>query len=138
MEHQINLKNIKILRQVSAGLPPVKVDSSQMKQAFINIILNAVDAMSQGGSIAIGIEELKNQSGDSALEVRFTDSGCGIPEENLHKVFDPFFSTKQKQGGTGLGLSVTKGIIEGHNGTIEIESKPGHGTTVKVMLPIAS
>src|SRR3989338_10347750 len=137
VEHQIKLKNIKILRRVSADLPFVKVDNSQMKQAFINIILNAVEAMPRGGTITIAVEKPKTQAESSNLEIRFTDSGCGITEENLHKVFDPFFSTKQKQGGTGLGLSVTKGIIEGHNGTVEIESKLGEGTTVIVRLPIA-
>ena len=138
VEHQIRLKNIKVIRHFSPDLPLVKVDSNQIKQAFINIILNAVDAMPQAGTITIETEKPKAQAAGNTVKIRLSDTGCGIPEENLQKVFDPFFSTKQKQGGTGLGLSVTKGIIEGHSGTVEIESRLGFGTTVIVGLPIAN
>lgn len=134
IEHQINSKNIKIVRQFKPQLPLIKADASQMKQVFLNILLNAIEALKQGGSITIALEQLRPETSISYLQIRFADTGCGISEKDLKMVFDPFFSTKQKQGGTGLGLSVAKGIVERHKGVIWIESKPGCGTTVIINL----
>lgn len=135
VEHQISLKGIKIIRQFGQKLPLIRVDGDQMKQVFLNILLNAVDAMPAGGTMTIKAEEIKAGFQDSYLQMRFADTGCGIPAKDLPKVFDPFFSTKQKQGGAGLGLSVTKGIVEEHGGNIGIESEAGKGTTVIINLP---
>jgi PAS domain S-box-containing protein len=134
IKHQINFKNIKIVRQFKPQLPLIKADASQMKQVFLNIILNAIEALKQGGSITIAVEQLRPETSISYLQIRFADTGYGISEKDLKMVFDPFFSTKQKQGGTGLGLSVAKGIVERHKGVIWIESKPGYGTTVIINL----
>lgn len=134
IEHQINSKNIKVVRQFKPQLPLIKADANQMKQVFLNILLNAIDALAQGGSITIAVEQLRPKTSISYLQVRFTDSGCGISEKDLKMAFNPFFSTKQKQGGTGLGLSVARGIVERHKGVIWIESKRGGGTTVIINL----
>ncbi|MFH0913398.1 MAG: ATP-binding protein [Candidatus Omnitrophota bacterium] len=137
VEHQVSLKNIKIIRQFALGLPKIKADSSRLKQVFINILNNAVEAMPQGGTITISLKQLEVQPREHHLEIIFTDTGCGILEENISKAFDPFFSTKKKDGSAGLGLSVTRGIIERHNGKIMIESQIGKGTSVIISLPIA-
>lgn len=134
IEHQINVKNIRVVRQYAPALPLIKVDGNQMKQVFLNILLNAIEATAQGGAITIAVSQIRPQSSISYLQIRFADSGCGIPEKDLKMVFDPFFTTKQKQGGTGLGLSVAKGIVEQHKGVIWIESQVGAGTTVFINL----
>lgn len=136
IERQINLKNIKVIRRYQPRLPLIKIDGNQMKQVFLNILLNAVEALGEGGAITIAAEHLRPESAVSYLQLRFSDTGGGIPQENLKMVFDPFFSTKQRQGGTGLGLSVAKGIVEQHKGVIWIESRPGRGTTVIINLLI--
>lgn len=138
VEHQMGLKNIKIIRQFPQGLPQIKIDTNQMKQVIINILVNSVDAMSQGGTITIRAERIEVQPGNDYLQIKWTDTGCGIPSEHLLRVFDPFFTTKSKEGSAGLGLSVTKGIIEGHKGTINIESKENVGTNVIIRLPVTT
>jgi signal transduction histidine kinase len=107
------------------------IDAGQIQQVFINILLNAIEAMPQGGALTLssGIE-------DEMAAIQFTDTGIGIPEENLPKIFDPFFTTKKQGKGTGLGLSVSYGIIERHQGKLEVKSQVGKGTTFTVRLPI--
>ena len=135
VELQAARKNIMLIRQFAPNLPNVMTDSDQMKQVFINIFNNAFEAMSQGGTIAISLEQIKGGDGKNYLWIKFADNGCGIPEKDLQNVFDPFFSTKRKDGNSGLGLSIIKGIIDGHLGTINIESTPGKGTSVIIKLP---
>ena len=119
--------------EVRKSLPPapvvVEADGSQLKQVFLNVFLNAVQAMEGGG--ALSVEALRAGSGRPL--VRVTDTGPGIPEEALEKVFDPFFTTKK--GGTGLGLSICYTIVKAHGGEIEVRSGLGEGTTVLVSLP---
>jgi signal transduction histidine kinase len=104
-----------------------------MLEVFVNIIINAVDAMPQGGTIWVRSARLQREP---FIEIRFSDTGCGIPKENLEKIFDPFFTTKEAGKGTGLGLAVIYGIVERHNGSIDVESEVGKGTTFIVKLPI--
>jgi signal transduction histidine kinase len=115
------------------SLPPaavaVEADGSQLKQVFLNVFLNAVQAMEAGGTLTV--EALRAGSGRPL--VRITDTGPGIPEEALEKVFDPFFTTKK--GGTGLGLSICYTIVKAHGGEIEVRSRLGEGTTVLITLP---
>lgn len=138
VELQASRKNITLIRQFAPDLPKVMVDSDQMKQVFINIFNNACEAMSQGGTIAISLEQIRGGDSKNYLRIKFTDNGCGIPEKDLQDVFDPFFSTKQKDGNSGLGLSIIKGIVDGHLGTINIESAPGKGTSVIIKLPFVT
>jgi two-component system NtrC family sensor kinase len=114
-------------------LPLLRLDPNQMLEVFINIIINAVDAMAEGGELGIktGLTE-----DAKAIEIKISDTGYGIAKENLEKVFDPFFTTKEVGKGTGLGLAVTYGIIDGHNGSIDVESEVGKGTMFLIRLPL--
>ncbi len=127
---EINIsENIEVTINLDNQIPQIKVDGIQLKRVFSNIILNALQAMPKGGRVSItGIQK------DEFIEIDIKDTGEGISKENLSKIFDPLFSTKPR--GTGLGLAVCQTIIEGHNGTIEIESEVGKGTEVKIKLPL--
>ena len=121
----------KVTLQLSPSvLPPFLGDGEKLRQAFMNIILNAIQASPAGGVVAVCT------GGDAAggrIEIRFTDSGPGVSAQTRKEIFEPFFTTKGT--GTGLGLPITKKIIEGHGGTIDVESEPGHGATFRVILP---
>jgi two-component system NtrC family sensor kinase len=130
VSHQASLQNVKIEKEVKPDVPKTMIDLGQIQQVFINILLNAIEAMPEGGTLTVssGVE-------DEMVAVRFRDTGVGIPEENLPKILDPFFTTKQQGKGTGLGLSVSYGIIERHRGKLEVKSQVGKGTTFTVKLP---
>jgi two-component system NtrC family sensor kinase len=117
-----------------AELPPLQLDRNQMLEVLINMIINAADAMAKGGG-ELGIKTCLTEDG-KAVEIRISDTGCGISKENLEKVFDPFFTTKAVGKGTGLGLAVTYGIIDGHNGSIDVESEVGKGTMFVIRMPL--
>lgn len=112
-------------------VPSIRIDPDQMQQVFLNLILNARDAMPDGGSLNISIKK-----SDGLVEMTFSDSGPGIEPEIKDKIFDPFFTTKGTRG-TGLGLSICYSIVKDHGGTIEIESEKGHGTRFVIKMPIA-
>ncbi len=115
-------------------LPKVQGNPRDLQQVFLNLFLNAIQAMPNGGLLTVQ----GKTTGGRAIEVEVTDTGVGIPEENIGSVFDPFFTTKEVGAGTGLGLAVSYGIVEKHNGTITVRSKLGEGTTFVVRLPIFS
>ncbi|HEY2730671.1 MAG TPA: ATP-binding protein [Polyangia bacterium] len=118
-------------------LPPVRADAEQLLQVFLNLSLNALQAMPQGGKLHIstGLRRATRRGAAAAfLEIRFRDSGVGIPPTDLKNLFIPFFTTKDK--GTGLGLPISQRIIENHGGTIEVRSQPGEGATFTVLLPV--
>ena len=102
-----------------------------MSQVVINLVMNALDAMPDGGSLRVGVSPH-----DGLARLTIADSGLGIPRDVVDKIFDPFFTTKEFGKGTGLGLTVVKGIIEEHLGTIAVESEPGKGTTFTIDLPV--
>lgn len=124
--------DVVIVKEYGEGLPDVLVDPNQMEQVFINMLLNASQAMSGKGTLTIATLRAP-EPGWVAVQVR--DTGSGIPEENLGRIFDPFFTTKSK--GTGLGLSVSYGIVQNHGGRIEVQSTLGEGTTFTILLPEA-
>lgn len=126
---QANLINVQIITEYDCDIPIIKCDENQLKQVFINILKNALEAMHNGGIVRI---QVKNIQPDQIL-IRFIDQGIGIPEEQLPKLGEPFHSTKEM--GTGLGLMVTNKIIEGHKGSMTIKSKVNQGTTVEIILP---
>jgi len=128
VKYDKRLKNIEINLDIPDALPGVIVNETQSIQVFMNIILNAADAMSSGGSLDIRAESLERD-----VEISFSDTGPGIPVEHMEKIFDPFFTTKEK--GTGLGLAVSYNIIKSYRGDIVVENKPGGGTIFKVRLP---
>lgn len=121
------------LRQVRGEVPELVADPEKLRQAFMNIMLNGIQAASAGGVVEVATSF---QAGKGLVEIRFTDSGPGIAPEAIDKIFEPFFTTKGS--GTGLGLPITRKIVEGHGGTLEVESRPGEGATFKVLLPVAA
>ncbi|GAB6084632.1 ATP-binding protein [Desulfuromonas carbonis] len=130
LEHQALFHNVLTRRRYSADLPEIFIDPNQIRQVLINILVNAGQAMDGNGELVLATEQREKWV---AIEV--TDSGCGIPEENLTKIFDPFFTTKEHVG-TGLGLSVSYGIVQNHGGKITVESRVGEGTRFVILLPI--
>jgi len=125
--------NIVVTKKLGTDLPPMMGDKSQLQQVFLNIIMNAVEAMQEKGSLALTTLRV-----DDSIETRITDSGPGIPCDMIDRIFDPFFTTKESRRGTGLGLSIAYGIVRKHNGTIAVESEPGRGTTFVVRLPVSA
>jgi two-component system NtrC family sensor kinase len=135
VENQAAFHNIKIVSELDPSIPKIMVDSDQIQQVFTNMVLNAAEAMKGGG--VLRIKTALSQDG-SFLEVTFSDTGCGIPKEHIDRIFDPFFTTKDVGTGTGLGLSVSYGIVEKHGGSIDVESKVKEGTTFVIHLPLVT
>jgi two-component system NtrC family sensor kinase len=123
---------VEIHKDLDPTLPDIMIDGNKIEQVFTNVILNGLEAMPEGGTLHICSKML---SDNKFVAVNFQDSGCGIPQENIGKIFDPFFTTKEKTG-TGLGLSVSYGIVQQHDGTIEVQSEVDQGTTVTILLPV--
>ena len=122
-------ENIEVINKLDANLPEVEIDADQIRQVFVNIATNAIQAMPEGGKLTIDARK-----GDKFLEVAISDTGDGISEDAIGKIFDPLFTTRAK--GIGFGLAVCKSIIERHKGAIEVESKVGEGATFTIKLPL--
>lgn len=135
VEHQIRLRNIEVVRKFYPGVTEIMIDGARMREMFINILSNSIEAMPEGGTIIIRSRRVKDKSEKRYLQVTFDDDGCGIPREEIQRVFDPFFTTQRGAGKTGLGLSIAKGIVESHGGTIRVESRVGRGTKVFIRVP---
>lgn len=129
LETQAILNNVQIQTEIAPDLPSITCEENQLKQVFINILKNAIEAMPEGGNILIQL-----QGSDGQVLIRFTDDGCGISEERLAVIGEPFYTTKEK--GTGLGLMVCHKIIEAHQGSLQIRSEVDKGTTVDLLLPV--
>jgi signal transduction histidine kinase len=128
---------VEITMNLLDGLPQVRADAQQLRQVFLNLTINALDAMPQGGRLQVSTSLRRSTRRGAAaafLEIRFRDDGVGIPPADLRNLFIPFFTTKEK--GTGLGLPISQRIIENHGGTIEVRSQPGSGSTFTVLLPV--
>lgn len=134
VENQALFHNIKIVKNLAPDLPKVFMDPSQIQQVFMNMIINAAEAMNGSGELRLTTRYLPNES---VVEIQFTDTGHGIKEEDLDRIFDPFFTTKEVGHGTGLGLAISYGIIKEHRGTISVESQVGKGTTFTIRLPVS-
>jgi signal transduction histidine kinase len=133
--NEIKLKKAKVECRVSPNLPPIHGDKQHLNQVFLNLVLNALDAMPGGGDLIIRVEKA-TEPGYIAVKVQ--DSGAGIPDHIVTSIFDPFFTTKHRGKGTGLGLSVSLGIVKKHGGDMRVESEFGKGTTFTVLLPITA
>jgi two-component system, NtrC family, sensor kinase len=138
IDHQLKSKHIKLFKQFSPDLPKVTVDINQIKQVFLNLLLNSIDAIKERGTITISAEKVESAPGESLLQITLADTGCGISKDIIEKVFDPFYTTKDSSINAGLGLSIAKGIIDKHHGTIRIQSESGAGTNVIVALPASN
>ena len=152
VEFRLQKEKIKINMELDRNLKEMRVDAEQLEQAFLNVILNSVQAMKQGGTLEIytrvmnpkGLngskmegENIQSWRDNKLLmyaEIGINDTGCGIPDERLNHIFNPFFTTREE--GTGLGLAITKRIIEAHGGNIYVESRQGEGTEFKIRLPL--
>jgi two-component system NtrC family sensor kinase len=133
VEKQPSFEHLEIVRDYRADLPKLVIDAAQMRQVFLNMLINASEAMAGGGTITLATDLATD--GKSAV-VFMTDTGCGIPPENLNRLFTPFFTTKQLGKGTGLGLPIAYGIVKMHRGNIEVKSKLGEGTTFAITIPL--
>jgi two-component system, NtrC family, sensor kinase len=129
--NQLSINKIRVTKELSSSQPKIHGSSQQMHQVLLNLILNAQDAMLDGGELRIKTEN----SGETA-SIFIKDTGVGMSEDVLAHIFEPFFTTKKKKMGTGLGLSVSHGIIRAHGGDILVESKEGEGTTFIIRLPV--
>lgn len=126
-------KTVEIKLNLDKSLPRIDALSDQLSQVFLNLFLNALDAVGdQGGRLEIATS-MQNES----ISVKVKDNGCGIAQENLNKIFEPFFSTKDVGKGTGLGLHVSLSIVDRHSGTIQVKSEPGQGTVFTIVLPVS-
>jgi two-component system NtrC family sensor kinase len=135
VENQATFQNIKFIEHYEQDIPMIIVDPSQMQQVFLNMIINAAEAMEHGGELTI---QTILPSTNGSIAIKITDTGYGIPDEYFNKLFDPFFTTKEVGHGTGLGLAISYGIIKEHNGRIEVESTVGEGSTFTIYLPIVT
>ncbi|MEE9171239.1 MAG: ATP-binding protein [bacterium] len=156
MEKDMQIDNVRVVRNFSSILPTIKIDANRMRQVFLNLTNNARYAMERGGTLTVTTETyVKKQKQnrrktdlstppeaipviqENFIRIKFADTGTGIKKEDMVKLFDPFFTTKPEDQGTGLGLSVCYTIIEKHSGTIEVESQQGEGATFIIDLPCA-
>jgi len=130
LNHQFERNHIRVVPELESSLPPIRGNTGKLQQVFVNLFLNARDAMPLGGELAI-----HTGMNDSAVVINVSDTGAGIPKENLSRIFDPFFTTKGIGQGTGLGLAISYGIIQEHGGGIFVESASGQGTRFTLKLP---
>jgi two-component system NtrC family sensor kinase len=133
LEKHVTFQNIRIKKDLAENLPEFNIDTNQIKSVFNNLAVNAADAMHDGGELTI---TTRYDEANRKIIVKVSDTGIGIKEEDLSKIYDPFFTTKETGKGTGLGLSVTYSIVQRHNGTIRVESTVGKGTTFTIEFPV--
>jgi two-component system, NtrC family, sensor kinase len=132
LEHQLQKSGVQIKTELDAALPAIHGNTGKLQQVFLNLFLNARDAMSGGGTL-----EVRTWRDGGAVKVDVADSGHGIAPEHLRRIYDPFFTTKGAHKGTGLGLSVTYGIIQEHGGSIEVTNRPNGGARFRLELPVS-
>jgi two-component system NtrC family sensor kinase len=142
VEQPAHLRNITISLDLDRTLPPIWIDADQIKQVVMNMLVNAQHAVEEKGTITVHSCRTRDPRAPATeaapmVAISIVDTGCGIPPENLRRIFDPFFTSKDVGKGTGLGLSVSHGIVEAHGGLIEVESKVGEGSTFRILLPLA-
>jgi two-component system NtrC family sensor kinase len=133
--HKFELAGVRLDLRLADALPPLRCDASQIQQVVVNLLMNAVEASKAGGTVEIKTENFPDEK---AIELVVSDSGVGIPEENLVRVYEPFFSTKGEGKGVGLGLAVVYGIVKAHGATIDVSSAPGEGATFRIRFPLGT
>ena len=131
LENQASFQNIRIIKKLNENLPRIKLDKNKINQVFWNLMINSSEAMPKGGTLTIVSQFSTNEN---YIEIDFIDTGVGIPKEAINKLFDPFYTTKSN--GIGLGLAISYGIIEQHQGKIEVKSEPGQGSVFTISLPV--
>lgn len=151
VKHELVRSHVTVVKDLSPEVPPLQLERTKIEQVFINLFMNAIDAMSEGGTLTVrtAVKVLdavgphvgrrttdRFRIGDTVAVVEIDDTGIGIPAEHLSKLLDPFFTTKPPGKGTGLGLSVAKSLVESHGGTIDIRNRPEGGVRVTLMFPV--
>jgi signal transduction histidine kinase len=134
VQHKADLQSIEISVDIAEDVPEVVCDGNQIEQACLAVIMNAIEAMHDGGELRVRVLRY----GEEQVEIAVEDTGGGIPEEIRMKIFEPFFSTKAEGQGTGLGLSVMYGIVQRHGGQVKVESEMGRGTKMRIVLPLSA
>ena len=137
IQKQCKRQHVLLVRDIDPGLPPIEMDPEKMKQALLNILLNALNVMPEGGELhvlALRREHLEMFTGPQEVEIRICDTGPGVAPEDMDYIFDPFFTRTPE--GSGLGLSITHTIIEEHGGKIMVDSKLGPGACFKIFFPM--
>jgi signal transduction histidine kinase len=138
--HQLKVHQIELQLDLASGLPPIRADHNRLEQVFINLVTNAVDALDEKAQ-TIGDKDyrkklwIQSQRQNGKVQIKVIDNGVGISEEVKNRIFEPFFTTKEVGKGTGLGVSISYGIIKDYDGTIAISSEPGQGTTFTLTFP---
>jgi two-component system, NtrC family, sensor kinase len=132
VQHPFRTAQVNVVRNYAERLPVILGSTTRLQQVFLNLFMNARDAMPGGGML-----EVRTGARNGSVEIEVTDTGAGIPPEHLHRIFDPFFTTKATGRGTGLGLSVSYGIIKEHAGKVDVRSTPGKGTSFRLEFPVA-
>jgi signal transduction histidine kinase len=132
MENEFSIHHISVEMDLSVNMPDICLDGNLMQQVFLNLFMNAKEAIQEDGVITVKTRMSRDRKSEV---IEITDSGCGIPQDQMNKIFEPFFSTKAN--GTGLGLAVSYGIVQKHRGDIEVSSRPGHGTCFIIHIPVA-
>jgi two-component system NtrC family sensor kinase len=133
VEDRVVFHNIEVVRDYQEDLPEIVVDPAQMQQVFMNMIINAAEAMGGTGRLTV---TTRHDGQRGVIQASFRDTGHGISQENMARIFDPFFTTKEVGHGTGLGLAISFGIVKEHGGVITVESEEGVGTTFTIELPV--
>lgn len=136
LQPQITVKLIAVEKNYRAESDAVQGDDTQLQQTFLNLLLNAIEAMGPNGLLTVSTEIAGSENGVRLLEIQIRDTGRGIAPENLARLFEPFFTTKKN--GTGLGLAISHRIVCGHQGSIRAQSKPGESTTFRISLPVSA
>jgi len=137
-EHHMTRRGIRIEPDFDPTTPTIFADRQQLRQVFLNLFTNAADAMPTGGRLIPRVRPIVTPAHYAAVVIEVTDSGVGIAQEDLSRVTDPFFTTKEDGKGTGLGLAICRRIVQQHAGTLEIESQLNHGTTIRITMPLRS
>ena len=134
LQHQISAQTISVVRDFKANPSVIRGDEAQLQQVVMNLLLNALEAMNQSGTMTISTQVTQGENGTRLVKIHIQDTGMGIPQENLDRVFEPFFTTKRN--GTGLGLAISQRVALEHSGKIEARSERGKGSTFIISLPL--
>ncbi len=135
VKNEMDLHHIRFIKEVNSDFPPFRIDKSGLQQVLLNLFMNSIQAMENGGELKVVIRSTES---DTEARIDVIDTGPGIPPEHLNQIFDPFFTTKKVGVGTGLGLSVSYNIIKKNGGRMEVDSRPGQGACFSIFLPLAS
>jgi signal transduction histidine kinase len=136
IHHNLRKRLISIVQEFAPDTPTIYADRQKLRQVFLNLLTNASDAMPQGGTLTLRTAPATLDNGKPAVLIELADTGTGILAENLERIMEPFFTTKEEGKGTGLGLAICRRVVQEHHGSIQIASEVGKGTTVRIVLPV--